>query len=121
MVNTKGELVMALLTKSDILKNDDLKSEVVNVPEWGGDVMICSMRGEKRDAFETAMLDKKTDNYRARYLAASIVDENKQLMFTESDVKALGQKSAAALDRVFSKAWALNNASKDAVEDLAKN
>ena len=36
---------MALLSKEQILKSDDLKSEIVAVPEWGGDVKVRVMTG----------------------------------------------------------------------------
>ena len=44
-----------MLTKDQILKSDDLPSEEVSVPEWGGSVMVRSMTGYERDQFEQSV------------------------------------------------------------------
>jgi len=36
---------MAILSRDAILGSDDLKKEVVSVPEWGGEVVIATMTG----------------------------------------------------------------------------
>ncbi len=46
---------MGLLTKDDILGADDLATEDVEVPEWGGCVRVRALTGTERDAFEAAM------------------------------------------------------------------
>ena len=68
-----------MLTKESILKADDLPKELVEVPEWHGQVWVSTL------------------------------------------TKALGDKSAAALDRCFAVAQRLNGFSSDDVEDLAGN
>ena len=115
-----------MLTKDQILQADDLEKETVDVPEWGGVVIVRAMTGLDRDQFEQSIYDsnvksKKTnlDNIRARLCALTLVDESGALLFTLEDAKALGKKSAKALDRVFSVAQRLNGLSPDDVEDLA--
>ncbi len=119
---------MALLSKESILKAEDLRSEVVSVPEWGGDVKVRSMTGLERDRFESSLIEEKggdvqknTANLRAKLAACCIVDEAGELLFTDKDVTALGKKSAKALDRVFGVAQSLNGIGVDDVEDLTKN
>lgn len=116
---------MAILTKQQILDADDHKTEVVPVPEWGGEVVVSVMSGHARDRLEASVVGKNggqnLQNIRAKYVAASLVDEKGELMFSESDVAALGKKSAAALDRVFAVAQRLNHVSDDDIKDLAKN
>ncbi len=116
---------MALLTKDQILKQDDLKSEIVSVPEWGGDVRVCTMSGFARDRFEAGITGKNggmnMQNIRAKLAAATIVDEEGKLLFDENDIIKLGNKSCAALDRVFAAAQRLNLITNDDVEVLAKN
>ncbi len=116
---------MALLTKEQILKQDDLKSEIVDVPEWGGNVRVCTMSGFARDRFEAGITGKNggtnMSNIRAKLAAATIVDEDGKLLFDEADIAKLGNKSCAALDRVFAAAQRLNLISNSDVDELAKN
>ncbi len=113
------------LTRDDILAVPDLKSEVVDVPEWGGSVIVATMSGEARDRFESSVLGKdgkvNTANIRAKLAASTIVDESGKLLFNESDIEMLGRKSCAALDRVFAASQKLNLISNADVEALAKN
>lgn len=99
-----------ILTKSTILAANDLPSESVPVPEWGGDVLVRTMSGTDRDAFEASLLDKdgRMQNVRARLVALSLCDANGARLFEDNEIAALGLKSARALDRVFSVAQRLN-------------
>ena len=114
---------MAMLTRDQILNASDIKTEVVSVPEWGGDVIVGTMTAGARDNFESQMLDKKTGrkNARAKLAAATIQDENGDLMFSEKDIEALGKKSGAALDRVFDAALKINRIGPSDMDELAKN
>ena len=114
---------MAMLTRETILSAEDFKTEVVSVPEWGGDVLVGTMTGAGRDNFEAQTLDKKTGrkNMRAKLAAATIYDESGELMFTEKDIEELGKKSGAALERVFDVALRINRIGQKDVEELAKN
>lgn len=119
---------MAILTRDQILQANDIITETVPVPEWGGEVLVRGLSGSERDGFEDATLEQKGKsrrvnlaNVRARLCALSIVDENGKRMFSDEDVRALGRKSAAALDRVFSAAQRLSGLSDEDVEELAKN
>ena len=119
---------MTLLTKSAILAANDLKTQDVDVPEWGGAVRVRAFSGRERDAFEASLVrgdgkDRKVDltNMRARLVALSVVDEAGQRVFTDEEVDLLGAKSGAALDRVFAVAQGLNGLSGADVEALVKN
>lgn len=120
--------VLDLLTKDQILDADDLQSQVVPVPEWGGSVLIRGMTGIERDAFEESLLKGKgkntkvnMQNIRAKLVAHSVVNGDGERMFSDADVRALGQKSAAALDRIFDVAQELSGITKADVEELAAN
>jgi len=119
---------MSLLSKTAILAANDLKSEDVEVPEWGGAVRVRSFTGRERDAFEASMVrgegrDRKVDltNMRARLVGLTVIDETGQRLFTDEEVDLLGAKSGAALDRVFAVAQKLNGLSGSDVEELSKN
>ena len=114
-----------MLNREAILQTDDLPRELVQVPEWGGDVYVRTLTGTERDAFEQSMVGKKSkmnlDNVRARFAVLTICDEAGKRLFADEDAKVLGDKSAAALDRVFAVAQRLNGFSSEDAEDLAKN
>ena len=112
------------LNKEAILSADDLKQEVIQVPEWKGEVIIRTMTGEERDAFDSEMIrdDKKSfKNIRARFLSLIICDEQGNRLFDDKEIAQLGKKSAAALDRLFSAGQKLNRLSNDDIEELAGN
>ena len=119
---------MTLLSKTAILTANDLKSEDIEVPEWGGAVRVRSFTGRERDAFEASMVrgdgkDRKVDltNMRARLVGLTVIDETGHRLFTDEEVDLLGAKSGAALDRVFAVAQKLNGLSGADVEELTKN
>ena len=119
---------MTLLYKTAILAAQDLQTEDVEVPEWGGAVRVRSFTGRERDAFEASMVrgegrDRKVDltNMRARLVGLTVIDETGQRLFTDDEVDLLGAKSGAALDRVFAVAQKLNGLSGADVEELSKN
>lgn len=116
---------MAVLTKDQILAADDLKTEVVSVPDWGGEVIVSTMTGIDRDKLEEAAQgdDGKigTDNFRAKLLAFTLVDEQGNRLFTENEIEALGRKSASALNKVFNVAMRLNALRKVDEDEMVKN
>ena len=119
---------MSLLSKTAILAAQDLQTEDVEVPEWGGAVRVRSFTGRERDAFESSMVrgegrDRKVDltNMRARLVGLTVIDDTGQRLFTDDEVDLLGAKSGAALDRVFAIAQKLNGLSGADVEELSKN
>lgn len=116
---------MAILNKKQILEAEDKKTVEVEVPEWGGSVIVSTISGTARDAFEQAICDSKGNytgkNIRAKLLIASCVDNKGGALFTKQDIVALGAKSSAALDRLFSAAQKLNAVTDEDVEELAKN
>lgn len=118
---------MKTLTRDEILSADDIKSERVKVPEWGGEVIVRELSGTERDAWETSVLKTVGDqlevnavNIRAKLAAASIVDETGKRLFNAKDIADLGKKSASALDRVTDVAKRLSRIGEDQLESLGK-
>ena len=113
------------LTRDQILNAEDIKTEEVEVPEWGGTVLVKGMNGKERDAFEMSYLtagQSTIENVRAKLVSLTVIDhETKNQLFTVADIDALGQKSAKALDRVFAVAQSLSKIGQNDVEELAKN
>lgn len=118
---------MGMLTAAAILAAKDLTPEVVAVPEWGGEVAVRGLRSAERDAYETTMFKTEdgrrvlnTENARARLVVLCCVDQNGNRIFTDDDAQALGLRSAAALDRVYTVAARLSGLAAGKAED-AKN
>ncbi|HVK21368.1 MAG TPA: hypothetical protein VM677_08410 [Actinokineospora sp.] len=121
-----------LLTRDAILLAPDRVTEDVHVPEWGGTVRVRGLSGAERDRFEASVTgtkaarkgesrDLRLDNLRARFLALSIVDDTGELMFGDRDIKALGEKAAAPIQRIYDVARRLSGLTEDDVEELAGN
>ena len=118
-----------MLTKDQILEAGDLKTEAVEVPEWGGSVLVRTMTGADRDAFESSMITTLSDgtrkpnmsNMRPKLVALTLVDETGNLLFSLDDVDRLALKSAAALERVFAAAQRINGLGVQAEEEAVKN
>jgi hypothetical protein len=117
-----------LITRKAILEADDIETRRVHVPEWGGDVLVRSMTGAERDAFEATIVQKRGKDYqvnmhniRAKLAAWTIVDEKGEHLFSEVDVEALSKKSAGALQRIFNVSQELSGITAGDVEELAKN
>lgn len=114
---------MAVLTREQILATT-CSREVVKVPEWGGEVIVADMGATARDQFERWCLANHDSGFvgvRATLASYAVVGEDGARLFTPDDVAALGEKSAAALDRVYEVARRLNRLSKKDAEELEKN
>lgn len=123
---------MEKLTRDAILAAEDLRTEEVPVPEWGGSVIVRTLRGDDRDAYDLACYasrkarklagqSEREDHIRSRLVAWTVVDEAGNRLFSDDDADALGQKSSAALDRVCDVAQRLNGVGAAEVAELAKN
>lgn len=119
---------MATLTKAQILAADDRKTELVEVPGWGGSVNVRGIGGGDRDQFDAWRLaqyeSKNGDrfrNTRARLCAMAIVDDDGKRVFSDADIAALGEKSTENLDRVYLVARRLSGLGDEALEQAEKN
>lgn len=121
-----------MLSREDILNAKDIKTEIVDCPEWGGSVTVKGLTAEERDKWEQSLYTTKQhgrkvevishrDNIRAKFIAVSVVDENGKLMFSTGDIGMLAQKSAAPVDRIFAVAQRLSGMSNEDMDELEKN
>ena len=127
---------MTYLSRDTILQREDIVTEDVDVPEWGGTVRVRGMSGVERDKFESGLIQQPAangrrrkpqeqqqtnmDNVRAKLCAWCCVDEQGGRLFAESDVQALGGKSAAALARIFDVATRLSGITDEDVDEMAQ-
>lgn len=116
------------LSKAAILQANDIQREEVDVPEWGGTVLVQGLSGRERDDLEASMIKGKgknasvnLENLRAKVVARTVVDEDGKRIFEDQDIPALTQKSAAALNRVYEVAQRLSGITQEDVDELTKN
>lgn len=114
---------MAFLTKSEILTAKDETVIALDVPAWGGTIGIRAMTVGERDKYENEFLknkDRGVDNFRTKFLIATICDEDGKCIFNREDIEKLSAKSITTANRVWNAAMAHNALSNDDVEELAK-
>lgn len=115
------------LSKEAILAADDILTEEVYVPEWKGTVIVCGLTGAAKDAYDKSIIEikgnKRTvnlDHLRAKLLVRTLVNQDRQPLFSEADMIKLGTKSASVLDRLCTVAQRLSGMRAEDVEDLKK-
>jgi hypothetical protein len=117
------------LTKAEILTaGQRLQTKLIDVPEWGGQVLIRELRAGQRDQLEAAISaiePGSTDSVRARALMVSVIDDAGNLLFDVSDLPSLAELGNIGADRIFQEIVELNRMRPDkkakAIEDAAKN
>lgn len=138
-----------LLSKQGLLNSRaHRRTQIVDIPELGGSLVIIELSGKERDAFEASLISSKRGakdqqidlrNLRAKLVARTVVDpddfdieENNGVaisatlkaehtpkrMFNDLEANDLGDISAAALQRVFLAAQHLSGISQDDVQEL---
>ena len=127
-MNTETPQGFPEATKQAILAADDFVMEPVDVPEWKLRVFVCGLTGTGKDEYEKSIVEfkgKKTtlnmSFMRTKLLVRTVVDKNRGLLFTETDIEKLGTKSALALDRLYEVARRLSGLDDKEVETIAKN
>jgi hypothetical protein len=117
---------MTLLSKDQVLAADDRKWEDVPVPEWGGTVRLLGMSGTERNAYQSSLVvlghDGKPQRMNmadqlAKLVAKCLVDENWERLFSDKEIKALGAKNGAVLERLGQIAQRLSGLRKEDLED----
>lgn len=119
-----------------ILDKDDQQWGKVPVPEWAPDghphperwvLRLRGLTGRERDLFEASINQTRGgkqkqnfDNFRARLIVQCAVDPGGHKLFSRADLKRLGEKSAKALDRVFTECNKLNGFTEEDVESLTE-
>jgi len=122
------------LGRDAILRAAALKTKEVKVPEWadpetGADaVLVRELRGRERDEWEASLAVQRgkqmvpdVANMRAKLVARSVVGADLEPVFSQRDVAALGELSAAALNRVFEVASRLSGLDEKDLEEMTGN
>jgi len=119
---------MGLLTKEQVSAAQDLTTEEVEVPQWGGSVLVRGLTARERGQFMAMLVDQRKggnrtrlEDLQVRLCAMSIVDEQGRRMFSDSELSLLARKSARALQPIFEVAQRLSGLSDEQVEELSGN
>lgn len=119
------DAVMSTLTRDLILRAVDIKTARIDVPEWGGSVLVRGMTAFERDTMLNAVDPKKEgipDSQLKAFLCAHcIVDEHGNSIFSDEDIHRLQAKNPIILDRIANRILRLSGVGADAVEDIEKN
>jgi hypothetical protein len=107
------------LTKEQILEADDLPTEEVEA--WGGKVLVIALSAEERENLRLGMGENENDLLKVaiKLVSLTVVDENKNRVFSEEDIEALEKKSAKEIDKVFAVAQKLSGLGVN--KELEKN
>lgn len=130
---------MAVMTRDQILgtpKASHTDVDLSDIPGWGV-VRIKDLSAAERDQIEQSCVvdrlvvvkggrrklrrETSLDNIRAKFVAACVVDEDGNSVFTLDDVKALGQLNARAIDRIFTVVQERNGLRDEDLDELAGN
>lgn len=109
--------------RDKILQATDIASEMVEIPEWGVTVEVRGMSGADRARIFEAVADggevKASMLYAETVIATAYDPETGAHVFEESDVTALMQKSAQAIDRLAKVGLRLSGMEGEASTDAA--
>lgn len=113
-------------SKDEILSQSSLPTEVVHVPEWGGDVWVATLSAMDGDKCTTEWTRRgKEQNFeacRALAVAWCVVDESGKRVFDpDTDVDKLNAQPNGVIQKLFDKACELNRFTKADQEALVKN
>lgn len=108
------------LTRESFLAVPAPKVHRIEIPELGGHVWLKPMSAGERDRFEIEHEASKKLNFRARLAAASLSDEDGNLLFGPEDIPALSALPATAFDPILETAVKINGLTKEDIEELEK-
>lgn len=120
------------LTAEAILALDDLELIELPIPEWGRTVWIKTMTGKERDKYEEGLVrtrgrgrnqtrEMAIGNARAQLAVRVVCDKDGNRIFNDSHADALGNKSAAALQRIWDVAADKSRISPDDLDEMLGN
>lgn len=112
---------MSLLTR-DLILAKPLPTKSVNVPDWGGEVLIRPLtasevaqvtksEGEDADAYDSLV---KTVRF-------GVCDEKARSLFKDDDLDAIRNFTIPTLDLLANEIFAVSGVKKTAVEEAEKN
>ena len=115
------------LSKDAILAAKDTDVHEIDVPEWGGSILLRSMTVAQRINYEHwahKQSNLKSPDYRGireRLIISCAVDADGKPLFAEDDLASLSDKNSEGIDRLHAKCRLICGMDEEAIEDAAKN
>ena len=113
---------MALLTAENILAAEDFVYDIIECPEWGGEVRVRSLSGGQRSTLKKA-IDAGRDDIDETVCVMAIVDNDGNRIFTQQQIAALSKKSTSVISRIAIRVLEISGMRdhEKAVKDAEKN
>lgn len=116
---------MALLSKSQVLAAEDDNYQVVDIPEWGGEIRIRGLTGAEwakvsafdKDAQRQKLQPVCTD---ALMVVMGAIDDRGMALFTEGDLPSLSKMNAGILRYLSERIFRLSGIGDDEQAAMAK-
>lgn len=124
---------MAFLTREQILNMKDLPEEIVNVPRWGGDVVVRGASAFDREAYDQAVYITKEEDGKTKVVfnnsikakiklvVKCVFDGEGKRVFQDTDEEALGNKLSGPINKIFKIIQNLSAMGDEAETTIAKN
>ena len=109
-----------LLSRDQILEAQDLRSEEVSVPEWGGVIKVRELAAGERERI-AGLVTAHDGRSREIMVALTAIDGNGNQLFSLDDIEELAKKGEAAIQRVAEVASRLSVIGKAAEAQAEKN
>jgi hypothetical protein len=94
-----------MLDKITILSINDIATEIVDVPEWGGQVTIRALSAKNREIMRESVTgeDGEVDitALKVKLIIMSAIDKDGNRLFEQNDFNGLSNKCATAIERLF--------------------
>jgi hypothetical protein len=114
------------MNREEILKTKTVKTESVDVPEWGGTLFVHSLNGlERVKFFDRDVAEKLGEESPARMgimlLIHCLRDEQGQHIFLPEDAAQLEEQDGQLVNRLCAIANRVNGIGQDAADAAKKN
>jgi hypothetical protein len=112
--------------RAKIFEAKDIKTEIMNIPEWGVVIEVKALTGKTRAIVMTSSMGKngKMDfekMYADMVIYSTYDNETKEKIFEDTDREALSEKSGGVLERIAGKVMQLSGLMPESVDKAEKN
>jgi len=108
------------LSREHILETGDIEVVELEIPEWGGSVLVRELTTAEVEHFSLRTSTSRGDldisrmsGLRAEVVSWALVDESGQQIMHKKDAEALQKKSHRVIDRIFNKVIDLSGLNPD--------
>ena len=119
------------LSRDDILQTQGIQTDEVEVPEWGGKILVRELSAAEvakigfgmagKGGGETEVDLAKLGEYVPQMIAWCVVDENLNSIFDLEDIMRLSAKSINPVQRIITKIMELSDLSSNEEGEPEKN